>query len=117
MRVAVKKPLIEVEITGKGAELVKEAIEMAYGTIEVSADSAIDITRTAWWKRAEKNSHPGQVLWTYRDNAALTLEQVSVKCGIAVSHLSSMENGKRTIGPKTARKLGKAFGIDHRMFL
>jgi len=117
MRVAVKKPRIEVEITGQGVELVKEAIQMVYGTAEVVAEKAIDIRKTAWWEKGEKSAHPGQVLWTYRDNAGLTLEQVSAKCGIAVSHLSAMENGKRTIGPKTARKLGHAFDIDHRMFL
>jgi transcriptional regulator with XRE-family HTH domain len=57
------------------------------------------------------------VLWTYRDNAGLTLAGLSRRSGIAKSHLSDMENGKRAIGPRTAKKLAKALGVDHRLFL
>ena len=118
MRVAVKKPHIKVNITGVGVRLVEKALRQAYGDVQIyTNDAAVDITTTEWWKKRQAIAHPGEALWTYRDNAGLTLENVSELTGIAVSHLSAMENGKRTIGVRTARKLGKAFRVDHRMFL
>ena len=65
----------------------------------------------------EATSHIGTVPRTYRDNAGLTLEQLSKRSGIAKSHLSDMENGKRAIGPPTAKKPAKVLGVDHRLFL
>ena len=94
------------------------ALRKLYDSVEVShEDEAVDITTTDWWKRMEAVSQAGTVLWTYRDNAGLTLDQLSRLSGIAKSHLSDMENGKRAIGPRTAKKLASALGVDHRLFL
>ena len=65
----------------------------------------------------EAITHPGMAVWTYRDNAGLTLERLSKMSGIAKSHLSAMENGKRAIGTRTAKKLATALKVDHRLFL
>ena len=51
----------------------------------------------------------------YREN--LTQRQLSEMTGISVPHLSAMENGKRPIGKKNARKLGEALHVDPRAFL
>jgi transcriptional regulator with XRE-family HTH domain len=42
---------------------------------------------------------------------------LSKKCGIAQSHLSDMENDKRSIGKIPAQKLSKALGCDYKRFL
>jgi plasmid maintenance system antidote protein VapI len=118
MLVAVKTPRINVHLNGRGAQIVVRMLRKQFGDVKVShEDEAVDITTTEWWKRMEATSHAGTVLWTYRDNAALTLAHLSKLSGIAKSHLSDMENGKRAIGPRTAKKLFAALGIDHRMFL
>lgn len=118
MLVAVKTPRIKLHMSGIGAKVVVKALRKLYGSVQVSnEDKAIDITTTTWWKKMETTSNPGSVLWTYRDNAGLTLEQLSRLSRIAKSHLSDMENGKRAIGPRTAKKLASALGIDHRLLL
>ena len=118
MLVAVKTPRIRLHMSGVGARIVVRALRKLYGSVEVSNDDeAVDIATTAWWKKMEATLHPGTVLWTYRDNAGLTLEQLSKRSGIAKSHLSDMENGKRAIGPRTAKKLATALGVDRRLFL
>ncbi len=118
MLVAVKKPRISVRLTGVGAQIVVRCLRRIYDSVEVSnEDEAVDITTTDWWKKMQAKSHAGTVLWTYRDNAGLTLEELSKLSGIAKSHLSDMENGKRPIGSRTAKKLASALGVDHRMFL
>ncbi len=118
MLVAVKKPRIRLQMNGIGAQIVVRELRKLYDSVEVSTDDeAVKITSTAWWKKMQAKSHAGTVLWTYRDNAGLTLERLSKLSGIAKSHLSDMENGKRAIGPRTAKKLANALDVDHRMFL
>jgi ribosome-binding protein aMBF1 (putative translation factor) len=118
MLVAVKTPRIRLHMSGVGAKIVVRELRKLYPSVTVSNDEeAADITSTAWWKKMEATSHFGTVLWTYRDNAGLTLEQLSRRSGIATSHLSDMENGKRAIGPRTAKKLAKVLGVDYHLFL
>lgn len=62
-------------MSGVGAQIVVRELRKLYGSVEVSNDDeAVDITTTAWWKKMEATSHPGTVLWTYRDNAGPTLQ-------------------------------------------
>ena len=118
MLVAVKTPRIRVKMSGVGAQTVVKALRKLYGSVQVTNDDeTVDITSTAWWKKMQAKSHTGTVLWTYRDNAGLTLERLSKLSGIAKSHLSDMENGKRPIGQRTAKKLADALNVDYRMFL
>ena len=118
MLVAVRKPRINVRVTGVGARIVVQCLRKIYGVVEVSQEEeAVDITTTAWWKRMQAVSHKGTALWAYRDNAGHTLSQLSKLSGIAVPHLSAMENGKRTIGVRSAKKLAEALKVDYRLFL
>jgi antitoxin component HigA of HigAB toxin-antitoxin module len=118
MLVAVKTPRIRVQLSGVGVRIVVRELRKLFGSVTVThEDEAVDITATAWWKKMETTSHRGTVLWTHRDNAGMTLSQLSRLCGIAKPHLSDMENGKRAIGVHTARKLAAALGVDHRLFL
>ncbi|MGO9409405.1 MAG: helix-turn-helix domain-containing protein [Spirochaetia bacterium] len=118
MLVAVRKPHIKVSVNGIGAALVIREILAKYPKAEVTTeDEAVDITTTDWWKKMQSTSHTGTVLRTYRDNAGLTLDRLSKRSGIAKSHLSDMENGKRAIGTRTAKKLSTALKVDYRLFL
>jgi predicted transcriptional regulator len=118
MLVVEKARRISVHVYGTGVKLLIRDLRKIYPALKVShVDEAVDITTTAWWKKMESSSHPGMVLWTYRDNAGLTLEQLSKLSGIAKSHLSDMENGKRTIGSLTAKKLATALKVDYRLLL
>jgi len=51
----------------------------------------------------------------YREG--LTQVQLAEQLGIKQSHISEMENGKRTIGKKIAKRLENIFGTDYRLFL
>ena len=118
MLVAVKTPRIRLHMSGVGAKIVVRELRKLYPSVTVSNDAeAVDITSTSWWKKMEATSHIGIALWTYRDNAGLTLEKLSKRSGIAKSHLSDMENGKRAIGPRSAKKLATVLGVDYRLFL
>jgi len=51
----------------------------------------------------------------YKEN--LTQKQLSEVTGIPQRHISEMENGKRPIGKKTAKKLAEALNISYKIFL
>lgn len=42
---------------------------------------------------------------------------LSTKTGISPAHISEMITGKRPIGPKIAKKFGKAFEVNYKRFL
>ena len=60
---------------------------------------------------------PGRVLHLQREQLELTLDELSRKTGIPKGNLSTMENGKRPIGLKTAKILAKALGVHYRAFV
>jgi len=60
---------------------------------------------------------PGHTLRGARSKEGLTQSQLAQQTGIPQRHLSEMEHGKRAIGLKTARLLGKALKMPYTTFL
>jgi ribosome-binding protein aMBF1 (putative translation factor) len=52
-----------------------------------------------------------------RKTAGLGQMEFAKRLGIAQPHLSAIENGKRAVGKKLAKKLGKLLNLDYRVFL
>lgn len=118
MLVHAETPPIDVQITGEGAEFLVETLKRSISNLKVSTDDeAIPIDSDPWFKALRKSRTAGEVLWVYRDNASLTMDELAEKSGIAKSHLSEMENNKRTIGLKSAKKLAAALNCDFHRFL
>ncbi len=59
----------------------------------------------------------GAALRGSRAKERLTQMELSNRTGIPQRHISEMENGKRTIGKETARKLAQVLNVDYRIFL
>ncbi len=82
----------------------------------------VDLSDSVPFKKAfledyEENELPGLALSGARYKEALTQKQLSELTGIPQCHISQMENSKRPIGKKIAKKLGKAINISHKIFL
>jgi len=61
---------------------------------------------------------PGRrILAALRRRRGLTQAALSGRTGIPQRHLSEMEHGRRPIGKKLARALGRALETDYRVFL
>lgn len=60
---------------------------------------------------------PGIALAGARTKEDMTQKALSKLTGIPQGHISEMENGKRAIGLKTAKKLAKALNISYKVFL
>jgi len=63
------------------------------------------------------SNESGTCLVAARHKKNLTQEALSELTGIPRRHISEMENGKRPIGKKTAKKMSKVLDVDYRVFL
>ena len=67
--------------------------------------------------RFEKTGKPAVMLRGARTKEGMSQVQLAEKLGIDQADLSKMENGKRPIGKKMAKKLGKLLRIHYQLFL
>ncbi len=65
----------------------------------------------------KKEELPGIFLAGARFREGMTQEQLATATGIPRRHISEMENNKRPIGKKNARRLAEALHVDPRVFL
>lgn len=68
-------------------------------------------------ERIEKYKKGGLVLRGARYREGISQKKLAEKTGISQDNISKIENGKRTVGEKVAKKLAKALRIDYRLFL
>ena len=119
MLVVEKTRHINIEIIGEGASMVRSIIESALPDAVISDDSE----DTILWKgsdlaKAIKSSKtPGKLLRAYRERAGLSIVELARTIGTQYPNISAIENDRRTIGLRVAKKLGKALNIDFLKFL
>lgn len=65
----------------------------------------------------DDESTPSVALRGARRKESLTQKELAERTGIPQSHISEMENGKRSIGKERAKRLGGALNISYRVFL
>ncbi len=63
------------------------------------------------------SNEPGTCLAAARHKKSFTQETLSEATEIPRRHISEMENGKRPIGKKNAKRFSKVLKIDYRVFL
>ena len=61
--------------------------------------------------------HIGHALRGLRSREGLTQKQLAEMIGVKPSHISEMENGKRSIGKNMAKRLAKALRTVYKVFL
>ncbi len=80
----------------------------------------VDVTETVPWRDCfpyTDEQFPGVCLAGARGKEGVTQRELSKMTGIPQRHISEMENGKRSIGKETAKKLGKVLNISYKVFL
>ncbi len=80
-----------------------------------------DISDSIPWRDAfpefDEAYAPSVALRGARRKENLTQKELAERTGIPQSHISEMENGKRSIGKERAKRLGKILNIGYRVFL
>lgn len=60
---------------------------------------------------------PGKLLQAYRLRAGLTVVELAKLAGTKYPNISAMENDRRSIGLKMARKLADVLKVDYKKFI
>jgi len=81
----------------------------------------VDASETIPWRdlfpEYKDEELPGVCLSGSRLKEGMTQKRLSELTGIPQSHISEMENGKRSIGKKRAKILAKALNVGYKIFL
>jgi ribosome-binding protein aMBF1 (putative translation factor) len=84
---------------------------------EVKDDGSIVPWRETVQDLIEKYTEAGVALKGARAKAGLSQNEVAEKLQITQSHISDMENGRRPIGKKMAKRLAEALNVGYKVFL
>ena len=109
-----KKPPIELKFIGP-PENKEKAISVLQSLGFADVSDLIPVSEL--FEDFKEESLPGVALLGARTKENITQKQLSKLTGIPQSHISVMENNKRTIGKKRAMILGKALKISYKVFL
>lgn len=120
MRVVERTHLIDVSVTGSGADTVAALIRSSYpqAIIEEEGDDEYeDWEGSEFQKEIKAMKTPGKLVRAYRARAGLSLVDLASAVGTKYPNLSAIENDRRAIGLVMARKLGEVLKVDYRKFL
>lgn len=68
-------------------------------------------------ERIEKHGKSGLVLRGIRYREGISQKELARRSGIAQNEISKIENGKRRVGEKVARKLAESLSIDYLLLI
>jgi DNA-binding XRE family transcriptional regulator len=112
MLVHVKTSRTEIEIKGEISDRLMKALRNEYGNdIDISDDDMlIDPSESAWFKETKAQMSPGDHLKIDRENAGWSQAELGKKIGsFSRQYVSDMENGRKNISIKVAKKLAGIF--------
>ena len=119
MLVVEKAHHIEANITGNGAKIIIDLIKENFPNADIfeNSDKAVHWNTSDLSKEIKKDKTPGKLLKAYRYRAGLSVVELADAAGTKYPNISAMENDRRTIGFKMAKKLGKVLKVDYIKFL
>jgi DNA-binding XRE family transcriptional regulator len=125
MSVAVKTPLIKIEVSqGKKRKLYlvsasdAAAVEAILIRLDESASDEDFVDASVLYPHLKDPIQgPAASFHGIRLRHGLTQKQMAHKIGVSQSDVSKMEKGERPIGKKIAMRIGEALVIDYRRFL
>jgi DNA-binding XRE family transcriptional regulator len=111
---------VEVRFRGSQAELMK--LRRIARTLNLIDVSEWEFEENKLCSMVEFPPEPSRESGGYsirdgRYKEGMTQKRLAELTGIAQQHISEMENGKRTIGKETAKKLATVLNMDYRVFL
>ena len=123
MQAVVKTPHIKINVQGdiiptKLLFFLKEEYGSKVKFIEEESGKLVKAVNTQWYKDIKVATTPGDYLRIYRERNGLTQTKLGEMVGgVPRQHISNMENGRRPISLKAARKFADIFDISFEIFL
>jgi ribosome-binding protein aMBF1 (putative translation factor) len=94
-----------------------EGIVRLLQDFEVKNDNSMIPWRETVQDLIEKYTEAGVALKGARAKASLSQNELAGKLKIPQSHISDMENGRRPIGKKMAKRLAEVLNVGYKIFL
>jgi ribosome-binding protein aMBF1 (putative translation factor) len=112
MLAVVKKPRIELSISGKDSTILIDWIRKKFDLTIVSNenDESVNIEDTDFYKEMNSN-RIGNLLEASRLKAGLTQKQLAEKTGITQNMISDYEHGRRKLTKEMSARLAKTLHI------
>ena len=123
MQAVVKTHHIKINVQGnviptKLLFFLKEQYGNKVKFIEEESDKLVKAENTQWYKDIKAATTPGDYLKIYRERKGLTQTKLGEMLGgVPRQHISNMENGRRPISLKAARKFADIFDVSFELFL
>jgi len=119
MLVVEKTHHIVANITGAGTEIIIDLIKENFPKADIllNSDETLQWNSSKISREIKSEKTPGKLLKAYRYRAGLSIVQLADAAGTKYPNISAMENDRRTIGLKMAKKLGKVLKVDYIKFL
>jgi predicted transcriptional regulator len=119
MLVVEKTQHIEASITGAGTEIIINLIKESFPKADIfeNPDETVQWNISDLSKEIKSEKTPGKLLRAYRNRIGLSLVELADAVGTKYPNISAMENDRRIIGFKMAKKLGKVLKVDYIKFL
>jgi len=114
---------VKIQVGEKKSRLFLVPKDRAEGIVRLLQDFEVkDAKQTIPWREGvqdliEKYTEPGVALKGARAKAGLSQNELADKLKIPQSHISDMENGRRPIGKKMAKRLAEALKMGYKVFL
>ena len=114
---------IKIQVGEKKARLFIVPKDRADGIVrllqdfEVQEDASLIPWRETVQDLIEKYTEAGVALKGARAKAGLSQNELAEKLKIPQSHISDMENGRRPIGKKMAKRLAETLNVGYKVFL
>ncbi len=86
-------------------------------TIELEDNTYVDVTRTHWYSKAEKDLRHGGLVQLLRSHKKMSQGDLGKLLGITGKYVSDLEHGRRPVSVKMAQKLAGVFGRKPERFL
>jgi DNA-binding XRE family transcriptional regulator len=123
MQAVVKTPHIKINVQGdiiptKLLFFLKEEYGNKVKFIEEKNDKLVNALNTQWYKDIKAATTTGDYLRIYWERNGLTQAKLGDMVGsVPRQHISNMENGRRPISLKAARKFAGIFDVSFEIFL
>jgi antitoxin component HigA of HigAB toxin-antitoxin module len=118
MLAVVKKPHIEISVSGEGAQDLLSYISKKYDVQVVSSDidpDLIAVEESSFYQEMQKN-RVGNLLEAARLKSGLKQKELADKIGIKQNMISDYENGRRKLTKEMITRISKVLDIlPHRL--
>jgi plasmid maintenance system antidote protein VapI len=106
----------QLQLFGCLTKAMVEALNRDY-TITTQDDSFTDVTKSSWYKESQKRLRHGGLIRILRTNADMSQNDLGKALNVTCKYVSDLEQGRRPVSIKMAKKLGEVFKRNPERFL